>query len=240
MSPLADADVAAYNAKTGAFATVDARRLKNTILQTDGVAAADGNAVNPDDVHNGQYLDFKRYQTRHSLALPKMCVIGGGTNDATNWGGTAAALEQAFYDGLVSWCRRWYSSFPTAPILFWLTVTGREPNRNDVWTNKYIPILRGVLHAQQVVRALGIPLVVCPMNALAPTATGYNVLGSSTRTMDGDTQSYSRNMADPIHPGDDSDGTGDDWWEELGAARTSAFKQLSMYMSCMYQGLITY
>ncbi|MCV9960377.1 hypothetical protein OIU34_00560 [Pararhizobium sp. BT-229] len=213
VSPLASGDEAAY----AAMSTTD-KRLKNTMLQTSGVAAADGGAVNPSDVYNGQYLDFKRYVTRHSLTTPTMLLYNGGTNDLTNM---TTGIQTAFYNDLLSIARRWKAAYPTAPFVYFLPPTANATDRNPLWQVNYTEAIKGILRAQAAAVALGVDMIVVP--TWATTAIGADFdLTSPPESPDPDLGCITRSIPDAVHV--------------TGAGRSSMFKHVAYAIACAATG----
>jgi len=197
------------------------RRLWNTFLQTDGVAAADGGAVNAADKRNGQYIDFQRYVGRHPTfftATPTMLVFGPGTNDLTH---LTADVATRFKADFITVCRRWKAAYPSAPIVYFLPQTQFEASRQAVWPN-YVAAIKAILDAQSDCIALGINVRVIGTWAMASVAADYDTTAYS-ETPDAETGSVVRGMPDGVHG--------------RGSTQASLFKHLAYGIACAATGV---
>ena len=130
-------------------------------------AAAGGDA--PEDVRNGQVLDFQFYLSRFGLAAPDLVLIGLGTNDVRDL--EAGVIRAAVADNYALMIRRLRAALPDATILIWLPGTAREATRDQLWRDEYIPVLQGI--ADAMAAAGDARVILAPTWAMAPAMGGY-------------------------------------------------------------------
>ncbi|WP_442583139.1 DUF2635 domain-containing protein [Mesorhizobium sp. ASY16-5R] len=128
----------------------------------------------PADVVNGQVLDFGFYFQRFAegatgvppgrgVVKPTTYLWGFGTNEIKT--GTAEEIEALAYASDAYFYRRVRAFDPSASIIRWMPGTFRDPVRDQIWTGKYIPLLKGVMRAIAERNDAGITL--CPSWAFA-------------------------------------------------------------------------
>ncbi len=205
VSPLAPGDEALYNA----MSTAD-KMLRNTMLR----AATGGD--DPEDIRNGYVLDFDFYVTRHGLTVPTVLWQAYGTNDIRDI--PAAEIEARIYDMDSLVYRRWHAAYPTAPVVRSLPGTAWDAARNIVWTEGYVPAIRGMLRA--AAEATG-PVLLAPTWAMHTPEAGYD-LTPSPAVPDPVTGHIVRTIGDTIHL--------------TGASRRELFRAVAAAMACASTG----
>jgi lysophospholipase L1-like esterase len=205
--PLAPGDEAAYLA----MSKVE-RRNRNPFIR-----AATG-ADDPAIVRNGYVLDFAFYQARFSLPTPDVIVYALGMNEfirVTNGNDLYAYM----LDNEKLMMQRIRAAWPDVKILRCLPGLPFQKTRNPQWTDRYIPMIRGVM--------TNLNDLANPKNTLVPSWTFANPeTGYAT----------GNNVVDPvtgIHQVEITDNT-----HPIGANRRRLYQGIAPYIAAAQLNLI--
>lgn len=168
-----------------------------------------------DDVRNGHVVDMAFYQARFSLQTPDIVVWAVGTNDVRDRSEAEIYGAVNGNDALIY--RRIKAAWPNAKIIRTVPGTAIDPERETLWTKKYIPMLRAMFDAAPGVAGL----TVAPAWALVNHESGYAWTSSPDPTT-----GFTRfsGWADSVHP--------------VGASRIALYQALAPYIAAAGLNLI--
>lgn len=205
--PLEPGDEAAYLA----MSKVD-RRNRNPFIR----AATGGD--DPAIVRNGYVLDFAFYQSRFSLPTPDVIVYALGMNEfirVTN----GNELYAYMLDNERLMMQRIRAAWPDVKILRCLPGLPFQKARNPQWTDRYIPMIRGVM--------TNLNDLANPKNTLVPSwtfanpETGY---ATGNDVVDPITGIHQVEITDNTHP--------------IGANRRRLYQGIAPYIAAAQLNLI--
>jgi lysophospholipase L1-like esterase len=205
--PLAPGDEAAYLA----MSKVE-RRNRNPFIR-----AATG-ADDPAIVRNGYVLDFAFYQARFSLPTPDVIVYALGMNEfirVTNGNDLYAYM----LDNEKLMMQRIRAAWPDVKILRCLPGLPFQKTRNPQWTDRYIPMIRGVMANLNVLADSKNTLV--PSWTFANPETGYT---TANDIVDPITGIHQVEISDNTHP--------------VGANRRRLYQGIAPYIAAAKLNLI--
>ncbi|NYT76563.1 SGNH/GDSL hydrolase family protein [Alcaligenaceae bacterium] len=171
----------------------------------------------PGIIRNGNVLDFGFYQSRFSLSTPEVILYSVGTNDVRDR--SPSEIYDAVYDNDSLIYQRIRAAWPNAIIIRTLPGASRTPVRDDVWTDKYIPVIRAMMQA--INDTADAKIVLAPAWAMVTQEAGYSTRNGVVNTVTG---SKTTTLLDPNHP--------------IGPARQQLHRALAGYVACAASGLI--
>lgn len=178
-------------------------------------------AVAEDDpaiVRNGYVLDFAFYQSRFSLPEPDIIVYALGMNEFLQ-SGSGDELFNYVLDNENLMMQRIRAAWPNVKILRCLPGLPFQRTRNQQWTDRYIPLIRGVMAN---LNTLSNPRnILVPSWAFANPETGY---ATGTPVVDPITGVGKVEITDMTHP--------------VGANRRSLFQGIAPYIVAATLNLI--
>ena len=189
IAPLPPGDEAIY-----AALTTTEKRAWNTILR-----AASGEAAA--DIRNGYVLDFPFYFARHGLTPATILVVTYGTNDIRDV--LASGLYDHMYSELSLVIRRWFAAYPDKHVEVAIPGTGFKDERNLIWRDSYVPVIRGMIKAaadETAANAGQGKAIVVPAWASSTPYSGYDLLDETVDFVDPATGAQVRDIEDAIHP----------------------------------------
>ncbi len=168
-------------------------------------------------VKNGHIFDFGFYLSRFSIAAPDIVMIGLGTNDIRDR--VAEGLAEAVTDNLSIMHQQIRAAAPAARIFIWFPPAPRSPDRDALWAEKYVPLIRALIAYQRGAADPG--LFIVPAWAMASQEVGWRLLDPAA---DPATGVASSTLADDVHPVD--------------VARQQIAEVLASYIACAAANLI--
>ena len=178
-------------------------------------------AIAEDDpaiVRNGYVLDFAFYQSRFSLPAPDIIVYALGMNEFLQ-AGSGDELFNYVLDNENLMMQRIRAAWPNVKILRCLPGLPFQRTRNQQWTDRYIPLIRGVMAN---LNTLSNPRnILVPSWAFANPETGY---ATGSPVVDPITGVGKVEITDMTHP--------------VGANRRSLFQGMAPYIVAATLNLI--
>ena len=170
-----------------------------------------------DIIRNGWVLDFAFYQSRFSLETPDVVIYSAGTNDVRDR--TSATIYSDVLNNELLLMRQLRAAWPSARVLRMLPGTSMDAERNELWSTKYVPVLRAMSAAAKTLADAR--LSIAPTWALVNHDSGYSPSYSDT---DVDTGFGLLNWSDNVHP--------------IGASRHLLYKSVAPYVAAAYLNLL--
>ncbi|WP_154675919.1 SGNH/GDSL hydrolase family protein [Entomohabitans teleogrylli] len=170
-----------------------------------------------DIIRNGWVMDFAFYQERFSLETPDVVIYGAGTNDVRDR--TVETIYSDVLNNELLLMRQLRAAWPSARVIRMLPGTSMDAERNELWSTKYVPVLRAMNAAARVLTDGRQSIV--PTWALVNHDNGYS---TSYSNIDAETGFGVLNWGDNVHP--------------IGASRHLLYKSLAPYVAASYLNLL--
>lgn len=170
----------------------------------------------PSVIRNGYVFDPAFYQSRFGLQTPDIVLNLLGTNDARDR--TDSTVYDAVLDSDTLMHNQIRAAWPNAKIIRSIPGTAYNTERNGVWTNRYVPIIRAM--QQAAANRADSKFTLAPIWALTNPEAGY-VYNAGTIGLDGFSVA---DWSDSIHPAQ--------------AARLSLFEAIAPYVAAAAANII--
>lgn len=170
-----------------------------------------------DIIRNGWVMDFAFYQSRFSLDTPDVVIYAAGTNDVRDR--TTETIYSDVLNNELLLMRQLRAAWPSARVVRMLPGTSMDAERNELWSTKYISVLRAMSAA--AITLADARLSIAPTWALVNHDCGYS---TSYSDIDADTGFGVLSWGDKVHP--------------IGASRHLLYKSLAPYIAAAYLNLL--
>ncbi|WP_178095710.1 MULTISPECIES: SGNH/GDSL hydrolase family protein [unclassified Pseudomonas] len=167
-------------------------------------------------IRNGYVFDPAFYQSRFGLQTPDIVLNLLGTNDARDRTDATVYDEVLSNDTLMH--NQIRAAWPNAKIIRSIPGTAYNTERNGVWTNRYVPIIRAM--QQAAVNRADAKFILAPIWALTNPEAGY-VYAPGSIGLDGFSVA---DWSDSIHPAQ--------------AARLALFEAIAPYVAAAATNII--
>jgi lysophospholipase L1-like esterase len=178
-------------------------------------------AIAEDDpaiIRNGYVLDFAYYQSRFALPTPDIIVYALGMNEFLQ-ASTGADLFNYVLDNEKLMMQRIRAAWPNVKILRCLPGLPYHSTRNPQWTERYIPMIRGIMSN---LNTLGDSRnILVPSWTFTNPETGY---ATGNHVVDPITGIATAEITDMTHP--------------VGANRRALFQGIAPYIAAATLNLI--
>ena len=168
-------------------------------------------------VRNGYIVDFAFYQNRFGLAAPHIVYYSTGTNDIRDR--NAGVLYDTIYANDMLIYDRMRAAWPGVIIIRGLPGTGRDVERDALWTPAYVPVIKAMNAA--ITAFGGSHLHLAPTWAMVTPESGYTYTVLSTDVATG---VQSIRIDDDIHP--------------MQGTRQQLYRAVAGYLACAAAELI--
>lgn len=162
-------------------------------------------------VRNGYVLDFAFYQSRFNLAAPDVVIYALGTNDVRDL--SSSIIGREIYENDLLLLARLRAAWPNVRIIRTVPGTARDAARDPIWNASYIPLIRGMMRAQN--ELADARMVLAPVWAMVSQDGGYSLLGGASDAVTG---VVTTTLSDAVHPIDGN--------------RNALYRALSGYVAC--------